>query len=62
MVTVEDEAGAVGRATAAVEVGNALPTLESVAVSPEAPLRTDTVDCVVSGWFDDDGDTETVSY
>lgn len=39
-----------------VTIGNAPPSLASVAISPQAPAITDTLSCVPSGWSDPEGD------
>ena len=61
MVTVDSDETEPSRAVAQVTISNAPPSLETLALSPEAPTRSDTLTCGWSGWSDADGDPESVA-
>jgi hypothetical protein len=48
--------------SASVTIVNTPPSLASATLAPAAPRAADTLTCVASGWSDDDGDPESVSY
>jgi hypothetical protein len=43
-------------------ISNTPPTIASAAISPTAPVASDLLSVSVSGWSDDDGDTEAYDY
>jgi hypothetical protein len=53
-------AGEIGEAS--VTIGNTPPSLEGVSLLPSAGNTDTTFTCGLSGWSDDDGDTESVQY
>lgn len=43
-------------------IANSVPRLSSVTVTPSAPTTDDDVSAAVSGWYDADGDSATLTY
>lgn len=61
-VLVDDGMGAQVPATAQVIIGNQAPTIRSVALSTYSPLDGDTIEAMLDGVQDGDGDGVTLSY
>ena len=60
--TVRDSIGATDSDTFSVMVGNNLPTIESVSLSPTDPRSIDDITCNTSGVGDLDGQSVSISY
>lgn len=61
-VTATDGEDEGAPATAEVLVLNTPPSVDAVALSPDAPTTLDTLTCAPSGWSDADGDEEGYTY
>jgi hypothetical protein len=61
-VTASDEISTGEPAQAQVTIGNSVPEITAVAVSPDPAAAADTITCSYSGWFDEDGDTDSSVY
>jgi len=48
--------------SAAVRIGNALPSISGVSLSPSSPTTGSTLTCTPSGWSDADGDAASYAY
>ena len=62
IVTVEDSFGGVNSASTQVVIDNTAPTIGSVSITPESAYSTDTLTCMASEVFDEQGHDVELSY